>query len=115
MTSGSLLSWAQQSTCVLCGEGAQQTETLNCFLCKKPAHKLCVGLKEAIKGNILWSCDSCNSSSLADIAFELSALKLKKAKLEKIPEKMDIMYEELTNSNRNTARFFRNRKICQCS
>ena len=32
----------------------------------------------------MWSCDNCNSSSLADIAFEQSELKLKIAKLEKI-------------------------------
>ena len=110
MTSGSLLSWAQQSTCVLCGEGAQQTETLNCFLCKKPAHKLCVGLKEATKGNILWSCDSCNSSSLADIAFELSELKLKIAKFEKIPEKMDIMYDQVNQFKPKYSSFFQKQK-----
>ena len=40
--------------------------------------------KKAIEGIFFWSCDNCNSSSLADIAFEQSELKLKIAKLEKI-------------------------------
>ena len=108
MTSGSLLSWAQQSTCVLCGEGAQQMETLNCFLRKKPAHKLCIGLKETIKGNILCSCDNCISLSLADFVFELLELKLNIAKLEKIPEKDG----HIVRSSK-PIQTERNRKICQ--